>query len=651
MSGKLPSARFKAVYDSLPPDAQQTLIEKQLIPLLNHVERSHWKKALSRASDFQARHADIPVLDLRAKRLEVNALLDELHRDSKRSFVKERSMKRELISETVDSLTNWLSDIWRVVYEHNVEFMHAHKCLLFIAGTLDHMISGRTSCKCAFTNLFVNVTLKNKHGKCVKAWDVSGVQNIEEVLYFLWRELFLSMLATSTKKQTEAIPNMFEEIDDLLGWTALERILYGGKKCPHDADEEEDDDEEDFLDVLDVEEVDYAESDFVEDMPPGPHPARHWSYHINSAVPALRDHIGAYLTTVFKQRPSLQLYRALFAISPEPETTHVELCRYLRTIATSSSETFAAALDIWAYECFSDEIAAALRTHSHLLRPRDAGALQHAIAIMGLEGPHKQRALQIMEKDMLDTARALRDTLLISFSHLDAPAHRTEVFNIIRLRQGAAGRQDRIEAWVDSISTPGTNAPNPMAFAAMMMGLPLVPGMDPAEDADPLGYLDLDPNDPDLEDLREEFRPKLKQRFEGWVETASVIPGGLLVLIKVCKEVMEMMPFLRANDVVDEMVGRLADKPSKHHVCDALDSLMHFVREQRKKASGLRQATMRHTGARGEASSSAVPVAGPSTGPLSPPATASPPLASPNTADMIANMFSGPRFGGMEDVD
>lgn len=88
-----------------------------------------------------------------------------------------------------------------------------------------------SSCKCAFTNLFVNVTLKTRDGKRVKSWDVSGVQNIEEVLYFLWRELFLCMVASDAKRRTESIQDMLEEIDDLLGWTALERILYGGKKC------------------------------------------------------------------------------------------------------------------------------------------------------------------------------------------------------------------------------------------------------------------------------------------------------------------------------------------------------------------------------------------------------------------------------------
>lgn len=327
---------------------------------------------------------------------------------------------------------------------------------------------------------------------------------------------------------------------------------------PHDVDEEEDFDEadEDFFDELDEGEDDCAMADLIDDVPSGPHPARHWSYRISSAVPPVRDYIRTYLTDVFKQRPSLQLYQTLCVISPETASTHVSLCEYLRTVATSSSEMFAAALDIWAYEGLPDDIQAMLRSHAHLLRPRDAGALQNAVSVLGRSSVHTPQAQIIIEKEMLDTARALRTALLASFSQLDNAVHKAELQNILRMRAGAAGRQDRIEAWVDSVSTPGTNAPNPMAFAAMMMGLPLVPGMDPSEDADPLGYLDLDPNDPDLEDLREEFRPKLKQRFDGWVQIAPEIHGGPQILLRVCKEIVEMMPFFRAGDIVDEMVGR-----------------------------------------------------------------------------------------------
>ncbi len=92
---------------------------------------------------MQRRHAGIPVLDLKAKKREVNTLLDELHRDAKRSFVKERSHRSELLDQTVDSITSWLNDIWRVVYEHNVDFVLAHECLLFTMNTLDQIGHGR----------------------------------------------------------------------------------------------------------------------------------------------------------------------------------------------------------------------------------------------------------------------------------------------------------------------------------------------------------------------------------------------------------------------------------------------------------------------------------------------------------------------------
>ena len=166
----------------------------------------------------------------------------------------------------------------------------------------------------------------------------------------------------------------------------------------------------------------------------------------------------------------------------------------------------------------------------------------------------QQRALELIESEMLDAARTTRAALSGPFSRLDAPENIQEMELLLKMRSAAPGRQDRIERWVDAVSTPGTNNPNPAAIAAMVIGLPIMP-VD-GEDGDMLGYLDLDPNDPDLEDLRDEFRPKLKQRFEGWSDTAIQIKGGAPVLIKVYKEIVTWMPFLRASDVVEELASR-----------------------------------------------------------------------------------------------
>ena len=92
---------------------------------------------------MQRRYARIPVLNLRSKQREVNALLDELHRDAKRSFVKDRSRRTGLLEQTIESVTCWFNDIWRVVYEHNVDFMLAHKSLIFTINAIDQIGHGR----------------------------------------------------------------------------------------------------------------------------------------------------------------------------------------------------------------------------------------------------------------------------------------------------------------------------------------------------------------------------------------------------------------------------------------------------------------------------------------------------------------------------
>jgi hypothetical protein len=66
-------------------------------------------------------------------------LLDELYRDANRAIIRDRSIREELLSEVVESLVDWLSDIWRVVYEYNISYSLAHTCLLFCAEALEKL--------------------------------------------------------------------------------------------------------------------------------------------------------------------------------------------------------------------------------------------------------------------------------------------------------------------------------------------------------------------------------------------------------------------------------------------------------------------------------------------------------------------------------
>lgn len=84
-------------------------------------------------------------------------------------------------------------------------------------------------CKCSVLNLPVDFALKNKDGKVVKRFSVVGPQNINRILLWIWRDLFVSLFADGTEKDKQRVPDLLEDIESVLGVSSLEGLLYGGK--------------------------------------------------------------------------------------------------------------------------------------------------------------------------------------------------------------------------------------------------------------------------------------------------------------------------------------------------------------------------------------------------------------------------------------
>lgn len=85
-------------------------------------------------------------------------------------------------------------------------------------------------CKCAFLNLYLNVIIKRRSAKVVKSFYLTGAAAFDRVLHWVWRDLFLSLLATGSERQKKHIPEMLGEIEKMMGWQGLERLLHGGRK-------------------------------------------------------------------------------------------------------------------------------------------------------------------------------------------------------------------------------------------------------------------------------------------------------------------------------------------------------------------------------------------------------------------------------------
>ena len=86
-------------------------------------------------------------------------------------------------------------------------------------------------CKCSFINIHISAKIRRSSGKVVKSFHFTGAHNLERILLWIWRDLFVVILADGTTRQKVLIPDMLDDILVEFGWKALQRLLYGGRYC------------------------------------------------------------------------------------------------------------------------------------------------------------------------------------------------------------------------------------------------------------------------------------------------------------------------------------------------------------------------------------------------------------------------------------
>jgi hypothetical protein len=279
--------------------------------------------------------------------------------------------------------------------------------------------------------------------------------------------------------------------------------------------------------------------------------ACHWPESINDERISLREHVEEVLKDVFKVTPSLDLFESLLNICPNRTETSKELVSILSPIATNSSENFVAALGIYRETGDLITVLSLIDSHSYLLRPQDTVVYQESVVHLAAHPLTYEDGVRLLNKELLDTVRAIRAAVNSFFTQIEEAAPKKVMSEIRKLRRGVV-RDDRIEFWLEAVVGPSASPQNPLGFMAAMMGI----GLDDSDEPDPTSYLDLNKDDPDLEHLREEYRPRLKQRFEGWVVVATMTMNGAATLVGLYPRVLELMPYMAAPDAVDQMIGR-----------------------------------------------------------------------------------------------
>ncbi|KAF8665748.1 hypothetical protein AX16_000196 [Volvariella volvacea WC 439] len=590
MSSTMPSNRFLEIYHSLPIEAQGAFIEDHLAPLLNTLPGDASAQILSSVSAYKMQLGKLPVLDIKGKRKEIDYLLDELNRDHKNAFTKERSNLEELLESTIQSLVSWLNDIWMMAYEYRVNFMQAHTCLLFTAEVLrqltDHPAVG--SCRCTLLHVPIDFTIRNRQREVVKSFSLTGTQALEDSLLWIWRDVLVSLYAKGSKNDEAKVAQMLDDIETSTSWRRVLALLVGGKR-------RESTDPEDDWASDDDDSVEYY-GDLIEDENEDEchvHP-EHWPESMEEHRIKLQNAVRNHLLSVFESAPSHSLYNSIVTISPDQHATRLRLRKMLDEFAGNDPNSLVAALDVYTSESNATAISKLLRSYSYLLRPRDHPSLRAAVMLISRNTDMQAYAFQILEKELMDTITHIRAILHSTFRHIDKSKHQKDLEEILELRVGSPTRRERIERWVEAVLSPNVDPMNPMAFAAMMFGFPPAPGVE-SDESDLMGLVDIDENDPDVANLRDEFKPNLKNRLLRWTADGASMRGGIAILAKVYIQAAEIMPYLKASDVVDEMLNRLSERPTKHYLSEALDALSAFCKLQRKQLGAKGKTKKRRT--------------------------------------------------------
>ncbi|KAG6910173.1 hypothetical protein DXG01_012622 [Tephrocybe rancida] len=501
----------------------------------------------------------------------------------------------------------------------------------------------------------IDVTIKARDGKAVKSFALRGPDAMRKVALWIWREIFMSMLAHGTPFVIRSIPEMIAEIEALLGWRALERLLSGGN--PSVLDEYEGGDDglyEEDEDLDDNNAIDYVEEDGDEDFVDEdayhgsgmcPFHGGHWPASMEGHRLQLQKLVENHLHTAFRAMPSMDLFKVIRAISVDPRTADHVLLEETDENATKSSDTLNAALEIYTSKRNAFRLHAVLSSHSHLLRPQDTETLQHAVRILA-NGGYALFGLHIFERELFEAARAIYASLIAVFGNIELAEYKVCVEEILKLRPGSLERKNSIERWIDLVVTQQASM-NPMTFTMMMMGLQMGGPPEGGPD-DPAGFLDnVDQNDSDWDDAMEEFRPPLKERFDGWIELSLLWKeiSTNAVLSGVYAKAVQLMPFLCGADIVEQMIVRLTNLQGRTHVARALQSLSNFCIFHRKK---LTTAANKQRRAADKATDKATKKAAPT-----PFGTTNPPFSfsfqpQPQSQPQLQPQT---RYGGMEDVD
>ncbi|TFY64310.1 hypothetical protein EVG20_g5985 [Dentipellis fragilis] len=603
-------ASFSKIYDSLPSNAKQDLLEQYLFPLLNAAPESISQDIINTASLFRKDFTGMPDLNYDSKLEEINSIWATYSAEEIRALTKDTTRCDGLLREALESIATWISDIWSVACEFVEHFELAHRCLKLAAETVAIVEK-----KAPKFSKFVDCPVFLRRVRTpdeVYVINLEGTSTLVTALVWVWRDLILAMLAYGTEHHKKDIPGMLKDISHVCGWSVLENLrdcfipVEGYQALLSNPRDDQRRIHKLFTELSSTLAtlVSHSESGYY---------VNYWTPAMRSNVPVLFEFAENRALEAFKEHPDSRLYKMILRMTTRPvEVVKAELQQVIEDYAYVSSDCFSVALDIFLAEAQHPQVLMLISYGAHLLRPRDAPMHQNAILQLSRYPDIRQHTLSLIEKELFNIICNIRAELLTVFSGLQTPTNASEVQEILKLPKDSYLRKHRLSRWVNAIMTP--KPLDPMVSAATIIGLPNPPPSHwifPPEETDEIedeagvletwgsadesyeeeeeaGEPEVYETDPfeifnkkelseDLEDMKDQLKPQMSEHFKGWVRSSGAIPGSTKMRLQVIRKTVELMPFVQGSDIMSEMVTRVWNGIETEYIADALKTLGEFV--------------------------------------------------------------------------
>ncbi|KAG8826331.1 hypothetical protein FRC19_009114 [Serendipita sp. 401] len=170
----------------------------------------------SRVSDLSSVEAKYLAADLdpTALRREISHLLEFV--DAAKTTA--QSNWAEVLEEALNTIASHLQDIWSYLSSDSVCLRKGHECLLLLYDLLDVILTRKNGiCICQFITLPVVIVFRDSSNTVLKQWDSLSPDVLDEVMFWLWRELFLHILLKNQDNGKEIIDEMITELEERYG--------------------------------------------------------------------------------------------------------------------------------------------------------------------------------------------------------------------------------------------------------------------------------------------------------------------------------------------------------------------------------------------------------------------------------------------------